>query len=195
MDIANILALLIALFAVGVSIISTIGSLMKSRKESPRSSSRSSRNSQRDDDFDDEEDDEEEFEEEELTEFEERQMRKPAATPPPPPPRFSPVARGRELPPEKKFATEKFTFHAKLDDFTSQTAIEGRTIAIGLHTPDEIISDALRLAETEGTLYKTKKSIPVRDVLKKLPNKKLLWISHEIVSGPVSRRAPFPWDR
>ncbi len=192
MDIADVIAMLIAIAAIGYSIVSTVLAILNP-----------DRYKKRPEPVDEEENEEEdEFEEFEEDDDDEEDEVKPRAAPVPPPPPPAPVKSvvHKELPPQERFTGHKFDFDTNMDHFRQKTTIEGRALTIGLRAPDELVSDAVRLApkSTEPGLQveSTKKQAPIRLLLNALPSKKLLWIAHEVIDKPLAfRTKPFPWDR
>ncbi len=64
-----------------------------------------------------------------------------------------------------------YEFHTKLDDYVSS------------------------LQNTEGAVVKSKKKANIHELMKSLPDKKLIFLSYEVFSQPVSnRKSPFPWN-
>lgn len=115
-----------------------------------------------------------------------------AATHPLPPP--LPAAIKVALP-EKKFSTEKFEFHSKLEDFQQVSEIESQKLTIHLRPSDELVSESLRMLGSEGTVYKRKSKNSISRLIKSLPQEKLLFLSYEVFHVPVSKReTPFPWN-
>ena len=59
----------------------------------------------------------------------------------------------------------------------------------------ELVSDAVKLAESEGSVMIRPKKASVHDLIKSLPQEKLLLISYEVFKEPVcKRKSPFPWN-
>ncbi len=78
------------------------------------------------------------------------------------------------LPPPPKLEVAKtgsYEFHTKLDDYVSP------------------------LESTEGAVVKQKKKTNIATLVRELPEKKMLFLSYEVFSEPVSKRkSPFPWN-
>lgn len=59
----------------------------------------------------------------------------------------------------------------------------------------ELVSDAVKLAESEGSVMVRPKKASIHDLIKSLPQEKLLLISYEVFKEPVCKRKnPFPWN-
>lgn len=59
----------------------------------------------------------------------------------------------------------------------------------------ELVSDAVKLAESEGSVMVRPKKASIHDLIKSLPQEKLLFISYEVFKEPVcKRKSPFPWN-
>jgi hypothetical protein len=166
-NIADILATIIAVAAILYSVVSTIMVILNPDKYKPAPP----------------QDDEMQGDEmqEEVVPFE--PPVEVVAAPPPQP----------EQPPEVRFRPDRFRFETKMDRFRQKTAIEERSLESGLRRdPNELVSDAVRLSETPVGVIRHTKPPGLND----FGSKKLMWISHEIFSKPVSERSsPFPWDR
>lgn len=90
---------------------------------------------------------------------------------------------------------ENFEFHAKLDDYTQTTAIDDRHLEIHLRPGSELCSDAFRLAQSEGSVMVRPAKPTIQQLIKSLPQEKLLFLSYEVFHVPVSKRSsPFPWN-
>jgi len=127
------------------------------------------------------------YEEEDEYDYEEEEV----VVPPPPPPKQKPkqvVAKVQE----PQLQTQ---FKSTLDNYATATAIDDRHLDIHLRKEGELISDKFRLLETEGVVVKQKKKPTIRELIKELPEDKLLFLSYEVFSRPVcKRKSPFPWD-
>ena len=86
---------------------------------------------------------------------------------------------------------EKFILRSTIEDLQQQTKIEGRALQIGLHRPEDLVSNAITKPVTAApklqSMKKGKKS-PIQDFLRQLPNKKALIIASEIIRPPVGFR-------
>ncbi len=81
-----------------------------------------------------------------------------------------------------KQAEKPFAFHSQLDDFATKTSIEDRHLDVSF-------------ADSEGAVVKRPKKPTIQELVAKLPQKKMLFLSYEVFSVPVSRRkTPFPWN-
>ncbi len=110
-----------------------------------------------------------------------------------------PKAKAKSLPPEapkqQPSSPKSAVFRSKLDDYTTRTSIDDQHLDIHLRSPNDLVSDAFRVAESEGAVVKRAKKASIHDLIKALPSKKLIFLSYEVFSQPVSRRkTPFPWN-
>ena len=186
MDISNIIVMILAMLAIAYSIVSTIAVVVSQKKEGPE---RKGPEQEGYEPWQEEGDELEEYAPDKYARTE-----KPRIVAPPPLPQKLKVKKA--LPPQKRFTGEKFAFKTKYDTYETHTAIEDRSIEIGLRPIGELVSDAVRLAEAEGALFEREKRVPVRELVQSLPSKKALWIAHEVVSTPLSlRHFPLPWNK
>jgi hypothetical protein len=128
----------------------------------------------------------------ESLEEEEEKPAKKAALPPPPAPVVSrePPKRAPALAP-----VEKYEFHSRLDDYQQKTAIDEQKLTIHLRSPDELVSDSMRMMTSEGAVAKKAGKAPIQKLIQSLPKEQLLFISYEVFHVPVCRReTPFPWN-
>lgn len=90
---------------------------------------------------------------------------------------------------------KKYDFHAGLDDFSSHSPITDQQLTIHLRSENELVSDAFRLAQNEGSVLIRPKKPTIQQLIKSLPQEKLLFLSYEVFHVPVSKRSsPFPWN-
>lgn len=129
-----------------------------------------------------------------LDSFEDEDEEEEEVRPPRPVQAPKPVAKS--APPTAPQSVEKkFVFRSQLDEFSQHTAIEDRHLEIHLRPSSELVSDAFRLEATEGAVVQKAKKPTVHELIKSLPQEKLLFISYEVFHVPVSRRpSPFPWN-
>lgn len=127
----------------------------------------------------------------EEDEEDEEQEHLPQHLPPLPPRPVVAIKKAPSAPPE-----DKFEFHSSLENFQQKSAIEEQKLTIHLHSSDELVSESLRMLYSEGTVYKKKSNQTISQLVKTLPEKKLLFLSYEVFHQPVSRReSPFPWNK
>lgn len=106
---------------------------------------------------------------------------KPKVVAPPP----APVRQPR--------VAESYQFQPKMDSFTQKTNIDDQHLTIHLRPENELVSDAFR--DSEGVVLTKKKKQNIQDLIKSLPQEKLLFLSYEVFHVPVSKRkSPFPWN-
>ncbi|MBS0633849.1 MAG: hypothetical protein JSR37_00110 [Verrucomicrobia bacterium] len=124
---------------------------------------------------------EERYEEED----DEQVVRQPKAKPKVVTPPATPVRQPR--------VAENYQFQPKMDSFTQKTNIDDQHLTIHLRPENELVSDAFR--DSEGVVLTRKKKQNIQDLIKSLPQEKLLFLSYEVFHVPVSKRkSPFPWN-
>jgi hypothetical protein len=125
-----------------------------------------------------------------------------------PPPRQTRVKKSTEvmrLPPvptegkrplrSAKGADEKFVFHSSMDQFHQESAVAERKLTTNLRPGELLVSEDLRMARAEGTVYKRERRVPIENLLKALPKKSTILIAKEVLDVPVAfRKSPFPRD-
>ncbi len=177
-----------SLLIVIVAIIYTFSSMAKTIARSKKPMSKHGR--QQDEYYDDEEDDEESEEEtfEDFIKAVKTQERIEENFPIPPSPIYAEPSKVTPI-------ANKFEFEANLDDYSQTTNIDDRKLTISLRPGDELVSDAFRLAQTEGLVMKRPQRPTIQQLISSLPQDKLLFLSYEVFHVPVSKRpSPFPWN-
>jgi len=193
MDIANFIMMILALLAVAYSIISTIAIVLGKKPEGGDEGAWPEEDTDAWQDVDD------------SIEAYPKASTKKVSLPPPLPQeieqqeieriRTLPKAK-KALPPHERFTGDKFALKTKYDTYETHTAIDDRSLEIGLRPVGELVSEAVRLAETEGAVFKRKKRVPAKEILQALPSKKALVVSLEVLKEPVSLRSfPLPWNK
>jgi hypothetical protein len=126
-----------------------------------------------------------EYEPEDLLEEEEEEEEEPVMQKVPLPPPVSLVKRQEPAwrPPE-----EKFVFRTNIEDRNQRSAIDFQHLDIGLKSPDDVVSEQIKHVKGAPTTRYVEKEAPIAVMLKKLPSKKMLIITSEILRPPVGFR-------
>ncbi len=85
-------------------------------------------------------------------------------------------------------ADERFVFHSTLDEFQAKSAIEDRKLPNHLRPIGELVSEDLRIQQSEGSLYTRQKKAPIHRLIRSLPSKKALVVSYEVFNTPIAFR-------
>lgn len=176
-------SLVIAIIAVIYSFATILKSIYGAKKPMPRRTGHQSEDVEKDVEDVEEEETFEEFVRQ--TQASKQELGKKAVAFPPPPQQVG----------SKASSEKEFSFHSQLDAFAPKTDIDDRHLTIHLRPGSEICSDAFRLAQSEGAVMKRPTKPSIQQLIKSLPQEKLLLISYEVFHVPVSKRScPFPWN-
>ncbi|HXF28977.1 MAG TPA: hypothetical protein VN457_03940 [Chlamydiales bacterium] len=127
---------------------------------------------------------EEELEEDEYIDEVKRPVSKPALVAVASLPPVPPSSRGWPR------VEEKFDFHSVIEGegYRKKSAIEDRELQVKLRSGDDLVSADLKVWG-DGKAQKTQKHVaPIVQMMKQMPDKKLLIICTEIINPPLSLR-------
>lgn len=92
-------------------------------------------------------------------------------------------------------ADEKFVFRSSMEGFRQESEVEERELTTRIRPGEFLVSEDLRVLQSEGAVYKRKKNIPIASLLKAMPKKNTILVAREVLDVPVAfRKTPFPRD-
>lgn len=124
-----------------------------------------------------------------------RPKKQKAAKRPPPSPMQTLAKTNTPLRSSQGVADEKFAFRSSMEGFRQESAVEDRVFTTRLKPGELLVSEDLRVLQSEGAVYKRKKHIPIASLLQAMPKKSTIVVAREVLDLPVAfRKTPFPRD-